>query len=179
MTIVPNDSEGLQLDLRASNQTEKYLDSTAYAETPRSPVYHQPAWNEKTGFFDQPPGTDPSEVWKPPIPASHPAFATRNQDVRFSGNPVDSLSAQVPQRICGLRRRKFWTVLGLGLSFIIIGAIIGGVLAGKRPKSIPAPAPAAAAQPPPPPSAPPSSNSTSSPVTVAPVAPGSSNPYLP
>lgn len=175
MTIVRNDSEGLQLDLRASNQTEKYLDSTAYAETPWSPVYHQPAWIEKKGSFAQPPGTDPSEIWKPPILASHPAFATREKDVRFSENTVESPLEQEPQRICGLRRRKYWTVLGLGLSFIIIGAIVGGVLAGKRPQSLPA----AAAQPPPPPSAPPSSNSTSSPVTVAPVTPGSSNPYLP
>ncbi|MCJ1249523.1 hypothetical protein MMC30_006749 [Trapelia coarctata] len=174
-----SDYEGLQLDLRASDQKEKYLDSTVYAESPRSPDGYQPAWSEKKGFYAQPQGTDGSETWKPPMLGLHPpmlglhpAFARREEDVRYSGNTVDSSLAPEPRRICGLRRRTFWIVLGIGLSVVIIGAIIGGVFAGRSTKSIPGPAPAPVSTPPPATS----SNSTSSPIAVAPPSPSSSSP---
>lgn len=161
--------------MRASVQKEISLDASRYPGSPVSPDHYQSPWSEKKGLFAQSLSAGESETWKPPILGPHPAYATREQNVPYTETRVESALGPERPRICGLRRGRFWTVLGFVLAALVIGAIIGGVLAGKNMKSVPV------SPPPSSPSQAPSSNSnsTSSPVTIAPIAPGASNPFLP
>ena len=130
------DYEGLQVDTRAKDSTDKHLDPQKGPQLKRdwSDVDDGEAYlNEKQiasvgqiergGQSPISPGNTLVADPETPYPK------TMDSDVAIrSGSPPE------PRvwKICGLRRRNFWILFGTILAVIIVVSIIGGVLGGRK-----------------------------------------------
>ncbi|MCJ1411688.1 hypothetical protein MMC19_005780 [Ptychographa xylographoides] len=155
------DYEGLQLDTRARDQTEKDLDTPQELNSPVSPEQYQNFWDDEKNLIAAREAREaqraaPSQYT--PVSAGSTKTLVPPDMVSQDGTPAE----RKPQRICGLRRGLFWTFLILILAIIVIAAIVGGLLAARRNSS-----------------STPSPSATPSPSTAPSIVPGSSNPSLP
>lgn len=138
------DYEGLQVDTRAEDSTDKHLDpqkgphglgdwgdlddDDAYLnEKQIATVDH----NEKDEESPISPGA--TLVADPESP--HPKTIDDVVAIEPGSPPEPKV-----RRICGMRRRNFWIVFGVILAVVIAASIIGGVAGGTR-KQTPLPQP--------------------------------------
>ena len=134
------DYEGLQLDTRAREVTDKHLD-------PAKPFQLKPSrdsrgdqkygyFNEKEVGFDEKGQTQMhvSASDSPTSPSSTMVGGDTPQDYRPKG--VDEIVGRPPppkeRKICGLRPPYFWTLFAVCLSLVIAAAIVGGVLGARN-----------------------------------------------
>ncbi|SLM37184.1 hypothetical protein LPUS_06915 [Lasallia pustulata] len=123
-----SDYEGLQLDTRAVDNTDKTL-------------------NPFQGYSDEKAYLSQTTAIRGP-PRSNNSAATTTDGV-VSAVTDDSIASPEPKkRICGLRRQTFWILLSVILAIAVVAAIVGGLVGGLRHSSAAksnahAPAPAA------------------------------------
>ncbi len=129
------DYEGLQIDTRARENIDKHLDSSKaqglldddfdprenYLNEKQTRV-HQSSLSKK--------GLTRWESLASPDTAYTDCFSPTTSGLGKAGLDSESkIAPKAPQRrICGLKRRHFWELLGLILAFAAAGAVIGGVV---------------------------------------------------
>ena len=128
------DYEGLQLDTRAKDETEKTLSPIRDNDSPQSPQEHQFDYNDEKAIIAQ---REFEEARRNGVPMM--VHQTSNPP-----SPIDNaresegLEAVVPapkprvQRICGLRQRHFWISFCSILAIVVVAAVIGGIAAKTR-----------------------------------------------
>lgn len=125
--IESSDYEGLQLDTRAVDNTDKTLN-------PFQGYSDEKAYLSKT-----------TEIRGPQ--RSHDFTATTGDGVGSAGTGDSVVSSEPKRRICGLRRQFFWILFSVLFAVIVVAAIVGGLVGGRHssaanPTAL-APAPAA------------------------------------
>lgn len=128
------DYEGLQLDTRAKDSTEKHLNPLKAPQGLRDPDDSDneddfPRYvSEKQAAVDT------------PAAVSCPTTSTTSTTAELRGNPIpvlpDDIAGSNPEskvrRTCGMRHRHFWIVFGIVCAIIISAAVIGGAVGGTR-----------------------------------------------
>ena len=97
--------------------------------------------NEKeshgAGLQEKSPGSPDSSLGADISPLS-PAVPPKGYQYRgFVPNGIDeTLGSAQPlppeQRICGLRRKRFWELFGVSLALLVAAAVVGGVVGGLK-----------------------------------------------
>ena len=128
-----SDYEGLQLDTRARDQTEKDLDTSQEATSQFSPDQYHSVWDDKKLLWAREAG-EVRDTRSPTsdVPAPVSGISTRAPTFPTINNDSEPLSTRKPQRICGLRPIWFWILLTTILASMVIAAILGGVLTARE-----------------------------------------------
>ncbi|MCJ1398668.1 hypothetical protein MMC11_001869 [Xylographa trunciseda] len=162
-----SDYEGLQVDTRARDQTEKDLDTNRDVKSPISPDHCHLGWDDEKKLLWARGAREVRDARS--VTSDEPAplstISTRAPTFPAMTNDTETTSTQKPLRICGLRPTWFWTLLALILASMIIAAILGGVLTARQYHTSPTTTTPA--------------NSTANPGEGPSVPAGSSNPTLP
>ncbi|KAL8823545.1 MAG: hypothetical protein Q9191_005757 [Dirinaria sp. TL-2023a] len=152
------DYEGLQVDTRAQDSTDKHLDPLKAAPKPKrqrqsnDDVY----FHEKEIRVDERPHDSPTSMDSPMDSTLTSAMAGTTMVPETPGTPAklktmdDELPLPPepkPQRICGMRKRIFWILFVILLVLIVAAALLGGILGGMKRSSSPSSAPEAPANP--------------------------------
>ena len=123
------DLEGLQLDTRAKDNRDPVLDgSKPQAFLDDDFDDHMNYINQKQRIFEDPEkkSRDSHYPLDSNLSPSTLVPPKTTNDIYASPLPPEPVAA----RICGLRRHRFWEVFGLVLSFIVVAAVVGGVVGG-------------------------------------------------
>ncbi|MCJ1256750.1 hypothetical protein MMC24_004574 [Lignoscripta atroalba] len=125
-TIDKCDYEGLQLDTRAHDSTEKDLDTT---KSRRSPRHGQAEYSDEKNFITETEAREAAGLDDTPESATSTVDLTKPTMINDDdgGAPKPKV-----QRMCGLRRRYFWTFFGLVLTIITVAAVVGGILGARQ-----------------------------------------------
>lgn len=110
--IESSDYEGLQLDTRAVDNTDKTLNPFQ-------------GYSDEKAYLSQ-----TTEIRGPP--RSNNSTATTSDGVGSAGTGDSSESSKPKKRICGLRRPSFWILFSVLLAIIIVAAIVGGLVGGRH-----------------------------------------------
>ncbi|KAL8755414.1 MAG: hypothetical protein Q9199_003667 [Rusavskia elegans] len=139
------DYEGLELDTRAGDGSEKHLDHTKPLPDLKRWQYEE----ENKRYLNEKQMIDAHEVPQssPTTDTSMGALSPRGPHPKGFNHPMGSPPEPRTRRICGLRRGLFWLMFGIVLALVILAAVVGGVVGGTRhstkPSPDPGPAPAA------------------------------------
>lgn len=149
------DYEGLQLDTRAKDETEKHLDAEPELESPQSPEQYQADCLDEKAIIAQREAEEGrrSRAAMTNVEEAQSPLTPRAERLNHTG-----LEAVIPateprvRRICGLRQKHFLISFVLILAIVILAAVLGGVAAKARRDSVPNPAPGTTPSTPPGPS---------------------------
>ena len=130
------DYEGLQVDTRAKDSTDKHLDPQKGPQAKRD----SGKLDDDGAYLDEKQIASVSECERGgQSPISPGATLVADPETPYpktmdSVVAVGSGSPPKPRvwKICGLRRRNFWILFGAILALIIVASIIGGVLGGRK-----------------------------------------------
>jgi hypothetical protein len=147
--VDPSEYEGLQVDTRAKDNNDLYLDeSKPQGFLDDDFDNHNNYINEKqahTGWgnvvdprspqYPDSPDCNGTTIAGSPLP---PLPQHKNIDGVFH---VAEEGPLVPQQrmICGLKRKHFWEIFGLVLALVIAAAVVGGVVGGLQSENVNAP----------------------------------------
>jgi hypothetical protein len=134
---------GLEVDMRAREQKEKYLSTVEDLQSPLSPDSSQSEWNEKKAWAFAQRGAAHDR--------HHPSISGETYASSVTAGPTTAPvtisefhtpSEPTRRPICGLRRRWFWTALSVFIIIVVLAAIVSGVIAGRRSNTSSSPPPA-------------------------------------
>ncbi|KAL8726902.1 MAG: hypothetical protein Q9166_006391 [cf. Caloplaca sp. 2 TL-2023] len=125
------DYEGLELDTRAGDGADKYLDHS-------KPLPDLRKWQEEEEnrrYLNEKQMIQAHEV-----PQSSPTSPDSSMGALSPQSPypkgLNDCMGSPPEprirRICGLRRGLFWLMFGIVLALVIVAAVVGGVVGGTR-----------------------------------------------
>ncbi|KAL8691677.1 MAG: hypothetical protein Q9218_003152 [Villophora microphyllina] len=123
--------EGLELDTRAGDGSDKHLDHS-------KPLPDLKKWQEEeenSRYLNEKQMIQAHEV-----PQSSPTSAESSMGMmspqtpqrKMMDDPMGSPPEPRTRRICGLRRGIFWLLFALVLALVIVAAVVGGVVGGTR-----------------------------------------------
>ncbi|KAL8710458.1 MAG: hypothetical protein Q9220_004890 [cf. Caloplaca sp. 1 TL-2023] len=123
--------EGLELDTRAGDGTDKHLDHS-------KPLPDLRKWQEdeeNRRYLNEKQMIQAHEV--PQASPTSPSSAGGVLSPQMSQHKTLNESMGSPpeprtRRICGLRRGLFWLMFGVVLALVIVAAVVGGVVGGTR-----------------------------------------------
>ncbi|KAL9123166.1 MAG: hypothetical protein Q9187_000282 [Circinaria calcarea] len=129
------DYEGLQLDTRAKDETEKHLDAEPELESPQSPEQCQVDCLDEKAIIAQREAEEGrrSRAAMTTVEEAQSPLTPRVEHLSHNG-----LEAVIPatqprvRRICGLRQKHFLISFVLILAIVILAAVLGGVAAKVR-----------------------------------------------
>ncbi|KAL8948953.1 MAG: hypothetical protein Q9222_004905, partial [Ikaeria aurantiellina] len=125
------DYEGLELDTRAGDGTDKHLDHS-------KPLPDLRRWQEEEEnrrYLNEKQMIQAHEM--PQASPTSPSSAGGVLSPQMSQHKTLNDSMGSPpeprtRRICGLRRGLFWLMFGVVLALVIVAAVVGGVVGGTR-----------------------------------------------
>ena len=120
------DYEGLQLDTRARDNQDPQLDESR-SRGLRDGNFHNHGFyrNEKEEHAGIPVGV-PMGIPTSPDGTLSPMSPTGAKEIGDGVEPTPPRE----KRVCGLRRKHFWELVGLVLAMVLAAAIIGGLVGG-------------------------------------------------
>lgn len=132
------DYEGLQLDTRAREITDKHLDPAKpfkLGRTRDSQERKHGYFNEKEVGFDEKGRMQMHmSANSPTSPSSTMVGGETPHDLHYKS--IDGFVGKPPppenRKICGLQRRTFWIVFSTCFVAVVAAAVIGGVLGARR-----------------------------------------------
>ena len=130
------DYEGLQVDTRAKDSTDKHLDPQKGPQVKRDSA----ELNDHEAYLNEKQIASVSESERGgQSPISPGATLVADPETPYpktmdSVVAVETGSPPKPRvwKICGLRRRNFWILFGAILAVIIVASVTGGVLGGRK-----------------------------------------------
>ena len=134
------DYEGLQVDTRAKDSTDKHLDTQYGPQGLRSwetlDDKHDYLHEKQIALVDETLKGDHSPT-SPGATLVEDAETPRPKTID-DGISVEPGSPPAPnvRKICGMRRRNFWIAFGAVLVIVVVAAIVGGLVGGKRKKTV-------------------------------------------
>lgn len=151
------DYEGLQVDTRAQDSTDKHLDLLKAPPKPkRQRESNDVYFTEKEIRVDEKPQDSPTSMdspmdstltsamagttMVPETPCTPAKMKTMDDELPLPPDPK-------PRRICGMRKRSFWVLFVVLLALIVAAALVGGIVGGMRHSSSTSAAPKASTAP--------------------------------
>ncbi|KAL8844399.1 MAG: hypothetical protein Q9176_001309 [Flavoplaca citrina] len=141
--------EGLELDTRAGDGSEKHLDHTKPLPDLKRWQYEE----DNRRYLNEKQMIDAHEIPQssPTTDASMGTLSPRGPHPKAFNYPMGSPPEPRARRICGLRRGLFWLMFGIVLALVIVAAVVGGVVGGtKNSPSATSPSPEVSPEPAPP-----------------------------